>query len=285
MAFTKFTEDLNIIQKLSNLPNETDGMSPESLKAAFDESGNITQDFINSMIDELESEGAEKIGIHNIEGVSGDNVQGALESLKSQINEAVTGNIPDDSLNGSVLHAGAITERELGGDSVTADKIKNLEVTDAKIVSVSANKITGELDGSILKEKSVDTLQLKDTAVDHNKLKTDAVWEINIKGNSVTASKILKGAVTKYFTATILGFDWAGSEAPYTFDVTVNGINEDDNPIVSLDTSNMNYDYYVEAKEAWSHVYRIKTSSNKITVYADEPFDFAVPIRLMCVRK
>ena len=37
MAIPKMTDDLEIIQKLSDLPNATDGLTAEELKAKFDE--------------------------------------------------------------------------------------------------------------------------------------------------------------------------------------------------------------------------------------------------------
>lgn len=44
MAFTKLTDDLAIIQKLSDEPNDADGLSASALKAKFDEAAGIIQD-------------------------------------------------------------------------------------------------------------------------------------------------------------------------------------------------------------------------------------------------
>ena len=43
MALTAFNEDMEIISKLSDLPNDTDGLTSAELKAKFDEAGLIGQ--------------------------------------------------------------------------------------------------------------------------------------------------------------------------------------------------------------------------------------------------
>lgn len=43
-----FDEDMNIIQKLDDEPNDVGGLSAEQLKAEFDSAGNKTKDFINN---------------------------------------------------------------------------------------------------------------------------------------------------------------------------------------------------------------------------------------------
>ena len=55
MAITYFTEDLNIIQKLDDQPNDVGGLSADELKQKFDESCNRIKGFLNnSLIPELE---------------------------------------------------------------------------------------------------------------------------------------------------------------------------------------------------------------------------------------
>ena len=53
MSYTKMTDDLDIIQKLADEPNEDDGLTAAELKAKFDEAGNTLKTFVNSLIDEL----------------------------------------------------------------------------------------------------------------------------------------------------------------------------------------------------------------------------------------
>lgn len=47
MAYTPFEEDMKIIQKLGDQPNEMDGMSADELKAKFDEGMELFQKFFN----------------------------------------------------------------------------------------------------------------------------------------------------------------------------------------------------------------------------------------------
>ena len=57
MALTKLTKDLSIISKLSDEPNDTDGLSAAELKAMFDEGSNSIKKYINGThIPELEEE-------------------------------------------------------------------------------------------------------------------------------------------------------------------------------------------------------------------------------------
>ena len=48
MAVPRLTDDLDVIQKLSDNPNDTDGLSAAELKARFDEAVNIIKAFLNS---------------------------------------------------------------------------------------------------------------------------------------------------------------------------------------------------------------------------------------------
>lgn len=50
MALTKLSKDLDIISKLSDEPNDSDGLTAEQLKAKFDESGNSIKDYINNTL-------------------------------------------------------------------------------------------------------------------------------------------------------------------------------------------------------------------------------------------
>jgi len=47
---SELDSDLNIISKLSDQPNTTDGLSPSALKAKFDLAGNTIENFINTTL-------------------------------------------------------------------------------------------------------------------------------------------------------------------------------------------------------------------------------------------
>ncbi|GKX27847.1 hypothetical protein SH1V18_03270 [Vallitalea longa] len=65
MALTKMTDDLNIIKKLDNEPNDVGGLTPEVLKSTFDKGPNKIKNYINDTLipetedkfEELEGEG------------------------------------------------------------------------------------------------------------------------------------------------------------------------------------------------------------------------------------
>lgn len=50
MALTYFTEDMDIIQKLDDQPNDVGGLSADELKQKFDESGNKIKTFLNATL-------------------------------------------------------------------------------------------------------------------------------------------------------------------------------------------------------------------------------------------
>lgn len=50
MALTKMTEDVNNIQKLSDRPNEIDGLTSAELKERFDKAGADIQTYLNSTL-------------------------------------------------------------------------------------------------------------------------------------------------------------------------------------------------------------------------------------------
>ena len=47
MAIPQMTDDLNIIGSLGDNPNTDNGLSPEELKAKFDEAAKLIQNFLN----------------------------------------------------------------------------------------------------------------------------------------------------------------------------------------------------------------------------------------------
>ena len=189
MAFTPLNDDLNIIQKLPDLPNDVGGLSADELKAAYDEAGILIKKYINNiLIKELESvAGAGNIGIKPIEGVSAETVQRALEILRGQIFEATAGTIPDGSLITAKLADGA----------VTSEKLADGAVTDAKIESVSASKVSGSFGTDKISDLAVTAAKIADFAINSAKLSLGAVTEEKLAAKAVTGVKIADGAVSR----------------------------------------------------------------------------------------
>lgn len=109
MAFTKITDDLNIIQALPDEPNEAGGLSAAQLKAKFDEAGNKLKNGVNSLIDELgDYRAASNIGFVSTSGVPEDNVQAAITNVQAQVRDISQGTVAD----------GSITKRKLANDTI-----------------------------------------------------------------------------------------------------------------------------------------------------------------------
>lgn len=97
------------------------------------------------------------------------------------------------------------------------------------------------------------------------------------------AAQVASKASTNLYKATI-GTSWSGSEAPYTQTISVPGILSSDTPIVDVDLSTISYTDKDSVIEAYAKVYRITTSNNSITVYADDSTSTAIPIQLKVTR-
>lgn len=128
MAFDRMTDDMNIISKLPDEPNDEGGMTASALKATFDKAGTLAKTAINKLIAALgASTAAGNIGFARSTEVPADNVQDAIENVQSQIAGVALGSIPD----------GSITAQQLAGGAVTAEK-----VADGALVIDVSNQVT-----------------------------------------------------------------------------------------------------------------------------------------------
>jgi hypothetical protein len=85
MAFTRSTDDLNIIAALNDEPNAVGGLTAAELKAKFDAASLALQKFINAHIDELAAPyAAANIGAVALDN-SASNLQAQLEVLQKAI--------------------------------------------------------------------------------------------------------------------------------------------------------------------------------------------------------
>lgn len=112
MSIPKFTKDLNIIQKLSDLPNATDGLTAEQLKAKFDEAAGIIQAWINDTL--IPSIVADKIPFLASTEIDADNIGDAIRDVQTQIKDASTGTIANGAVTREKL-AAALLARVYGG--------------------------------------------------------------------------------------------------------------------------------------------------------------------------
>jgi hypothetical protein len=105
----------------------------------------------------------------------------------------------------------------------------------------------------------------------------------SINSSSILSSGDLTLATYTVYTATIPSASWTGSSAPYSKAVTLTGILSTDEPIIDLVFSGT-YATDVTMRENWSKVYRIVTTANTITCYADSVPSADISIQLVVVR-
>lgn len=112
MAISKMTDDLNIIQALSDLPNSEDGLSADDLKKKFDESGLTIQEYLNNtLVPQID---AEHIPFTRTTAIETDTVQSAIENVQAQVKDAASGTIVNGSVTKEKL-ADTLLERTYGG--------------------------------------------------------------------------------------------------------------------------------------------------------------------------
>lgn len=133
MAIPLLTKALEIIQKLSDLPNATDGMTANQLKAKFDEAGLLIQEYINKEL--IPNIKAENIPFTGTATINQDNIQDAIAWVYGQIQGAASGAIVDGSVTKEKLTA-ELLARTYGGRpwvSVNTPGAENNKKTDFPI--------------------------------------------------------------------------------------------------------------------------------------------------------
>ena len=122
MAFDRMTDDMNIISKLPDEPNDEGGMTASALKATFDKAGTLAKTAINKLIAALgASTAAGNIGFARSTEVPADNVKDAIENVQSQIAGVALGSIPDGSITAQQLAGGAVTAEKVAGGALVID--------------------------------------------------------------------------------------------------------------------------------------------------------------------
>lgn len=190
MALPTCNEDMNIISKLDDEPNDVGGLSAASLKAKFDLAGNLLKKALNDLVAALGNNAAAKnIGFAPTTAVNKTNVQDAIENVQSQIAGVSQSGIADASVTAAKIADGAVGTAAIAGDAITADKLA--------MSSVDTDAIKwGAVDTNRLKDAAVTEAKLSNGAVTKSKIGYYAVEERNIKDHAVTMDKIADGAVS-----------------------------------------------------------------------------------------
>ena len=170
MPLSKLTTDLNIHQSLPNQPNANDGLTPEELKAKFDEAANLIKDYVNNTLT-VEQDIKNTQLQDNINTVSStlqnniDTVNTVLQAdinIKDVQNVKITGNqsiagvktFSDVPLSANqptnanqVANKAYVDTRELhlqGQVTANANNISNLQLADTQNVKLTGNQtVTG----------------------------------------------------------------------------------------------------------------------------------------------
>lgn len=212
MALPTLSNDLNIVSKLDDQPNDVGGLTAAQLKAKFDEASGLIKTYINdTLLPYLEGTlGAGGIGITTVSGIqAATNVQDALAALEANIEGVTQGAVADNSINTAKLVDSSVTEAKLANGSVTTAKLADDAVTAAKLANnsvdtasiIDANVTEAKLaSGAVTEAKigagAVTSAKIGAGAVTNSKLGNSSVVADNIAANAVTTAKILNGAVT-----------------------------------------------------------------------------------------
>lgn len=126
MAFSRFTQDMNIISKLDNEPNDVGGLSASALKARFDAAGIAMKAALNKLVSELGAAAAAgNIGFTPTAGVNRTNVQDAIASVQAQLAGVSQGAVADGSITAEKLAAGAVTAEKLAPSLMKTENIRS----------------------------------------------------------------------------------------------------------------------------------------------------------------
>lgn len=103
--------------------------TPSDPREILQRQHNQTRDFINGIVDTLNSKtegtsGSESVKSPDIAGVSGDNVYEQLKDIKRQINESAEAKIPDASVGEEKIKNEAITKAKIKDKEITSEKFK-----------------------------------------------------------------------------------------------------------------------------------------------------------------
>lgn len=152
MAFTKDTDDYKYISGASpkGVPDtpSSDVWPASRLKAQFDLGVQTLSTYVNGLVAELESNGAESIGINTISGIDANTVQTALEKILetargAQAGVLVAGTVVGAAVNGtgSAIKEGSIGARDIhDGEITTAKMASTFTVQGSQVQNLTVNK-------------------------------------------------------------------------------------------------------------------------------------------------
>ena len=133
-------------------------------------------------------------------------------------------------------------------------------------------------------DNSVKTDSIEDGAVKTSKIYDGAVTAAKLGPGAVGAEKIAENAVSQVYTDSLTVAGWTGENAPFTQEVTISGILENDEPIIDVVLSSV-YDTAMQEDNQWGNIYKAVTREDGITFYAKEKPTVALTFKARCIRK
>lgn len=112
MALTKFTQNMDIIARLDDEPNDAGGLSAAELKAKFDEGGVALQDYINeTLTPEVDAQVAR---------------MDREKATKEELRQTVLGQVPDDSITLEKMAGDFFENYYSKSDALTAQQVRTI---------------------------------------------------------------------------------------------------------------------------------------------------------------
>ena len=200
MALPTCNEDMNIISKLDDEPNDVGGLSAASLKAKFDLAGNLLKKALNDLVAALGNNAAAKnIGFAPTTAVNKTNVQDAIENVQSQIAGVSQAGIADGAVTAAKIADGAVDTNAIKLGAVDTYRLKDAAVEESKIASgaVTRGKIDYDaVEGHNIVDNAVTGDKIAYYTIGSRNIGERAIVTSALVDKAVTAEKIAAGAVT-----------------------------------------------------------------------------------------
>ena len=207
MPLPNFLEDVEIITKLSNNPNDDDGLSADELKYLYDKAGILIKAFLNNeLIPELESAIAAAARGISQQGLNGSAINnGTISSDKlmqaAGFEAVITAAIRDLAVTRVKLALKAVGTAQLDDSAVDGDKIASKAVSENKLDDALRAKIN-----RIITEAMLDT-SLREKINSHQKLHKEisvtltsgaTTWSVSATGVTADNSIVVSAAPASY---------------------------------------------------------------------------------------
>lgn len=222
-----------------------------------------------------------------------------------------------DTVYGTLLNAHAtrhaadgadpitVTVGNLAADAVTFEKIAAEAVSKDFTVTIPVKVTVGEdeedawaFDGPPYKqEKTVTGIVAEDTdhpitwVVNSGATRDQLTFVASTDKITVTTTEVFTGEISVTavqsntpYNFTLAAADWKPTAAPMKQEVTVTGLLATDEPFIDL-VPDASFETAEKQIESFGVIYRAVAGADKLTLYATDTPDVAVPVRIKAVRK